>query len=553
MVLNKHNSLIVILLMTTSLLVSASAEPTFLIDSSEEWQMVLEAEDGRNSVIPTEMVALQLQSQLWQGPPNPEIIRRGIMPDFGTLAEATLEVFQGDASDPEVPDEPSLIMSWGDSSSNPLDHTTSGWTFEYGVDPDLSNSTISLVVHPPAAITNVSFGLEDINGLQVSWSWVTGVDIPSSPPWTTITINTNDIPTLGMTAPSPSASGYVINAGFDITKVLKFFVNETFHTTAGSWTPTPGTSQKLYWNAWDEFMVIPNTGGGGTGPAPNSKWYVKWSQPPEITSDNMIYGWDERSLFRNPPVMADDWQCDDQRPITDVHWWGSFLGWTQPHPPQGQMPKGFHLGIWTDVPNPNPDDPTSYSHPGELIWENYCESSVWNFAGFDLDPRTPSQGGIENEACFQFAQFLSQDEWFWQNPIGADGTPGGSNVYWLSIAAYYSQAQIDQGLITNPWGWKTRPHNFNDDAVRTTEVINGDGTLWPGTTPNGFVPYTIGARWSKGNPVELNGESWDLAFELTTNEPGYEDNPIPGDLNIDGAVNLIDLSIFAAHWLEVAP
>ncbi|MBI9018895.1 MAG: hypothetical protein JEZ07_16715 [Phycisphaerae bacterium] len=527
-----------IMLVTTAWLVpTASAEPTFLVDSFQEWEMLLFGQEGQNMVSPTGVEQLHDQRMFWE-----RNLADGKAPDFGELLPADLYVFEGD-DNPEYPDEPCLIMAWGGPDVLPDFTATAGWDFVYGIDPDLSNCTISLIVHPPPAIVNVSFGLKDINGAQVSWSWTNPADIPSSPPSTTITINTNDIPTMGMTAPNPSASGYAITPGFDITQVVSFFINETFHSTPGTFpTPPPGagSTTKLYWNAWDEFKVVPNTG-PGPGPAVNSKWFVKYSQPPVITDDNMIYGWDELSLFKRPPFMADDWECTDKRPITDIHWWGSFLGWTQPYPPPGQMPKGFHIGIWTDVPK---DATGNFSHPGVMIWENYCESSVWNFAGFDKDPRDPDLA-IENEACFQFAQFLSQDQWFWQDPIGEDGTQGGRNVYWLSIAAYYGPNQE----VQHPWGWKTRPHHFNDDAVRTYMVQNPDGTVWPNTVGADFMPYKIGAKWIEGEPVELNGESWDLAFELTTNAPGYEDNPIPGDLNLDKQVDIADFGIFAAHWL----
>ena len=66
--------------------------------------------------------------------------------------------------------------------------------------------------------------------------------------------------------------------------------------------------------------------------------------------------------------MADDWPCYDNRPITDIHWWGSFIGWTQPNLPP-VLPKGFHIGIWTDVAQNDPNNHFGFSHPGTLIWE----------------------------------------------------------------------------------------------------------------------------------------------------------------------------------------
>jgi len=68
-----------------------------------------------------------------------------------------------------------------------------------------------------------------------------------------------------------------------------------------------------------------------------------------------------------------------------------------------------------------------------------------------------------------------------------------------------------------------------------------NGTSWPPTPP------TVGSKWVAGNPIwwPTPIDTWDMAFELTTTEPAYADNPIPGDLNADGIVDLFDLSILA--------
>jgi len=48
---------------------------------------------------------------------------------------------------------------------------------------------------------------------------------------------------------------------------------------------------------------------------------VKWSQPPDL-----VYGVNIQST-EVEPIVADDWQCRDPRPVTDVHFWGSYIGW----------------------------------------------------------------------------------------------------------------------------------------------------------------------------------------------------------------------------------
>jgi hypothetical protein len=207
-----------------------------------------------------------------------------------------------------------------------------------------------------------------------------------------------------------------------------------------------------------EILAIYQAGSAGKCKCAKAQTYrddIKWSQPPDYRPLGCINGWDEESIYYydpDGPIVADDWVCMDGRPITNIHWWGSFKGWTEPnHVPPYDMPSAFHIGIWTNVPDSisNPDD---FSHPGQMIWENICDSFVWSYAGCDVDPRNIDK----LDTCFQFDLLLSQDKWFYQYGNEPNGT-----VYWLSIAAIY-----DGDTPVHPWGWKTRPHFYSDDAVR---------------------------------------------------------------------------------------
>jgi hypothetical protein len=243
-------------------------------------------------------------------------------------------------------------------------------------------------------------------------------------------------------------------------------------------------------------------------------------------------------------IVADDWICLDDRPIKDIHWWGSFKGWTGSVPPSDK-PGLFHIGIWTDVPKSSTN---TFSHPGRMVWEKVCNCYTWSYAGYDLDPR-----GIDpNEACFKFDQLLSQDEWFYQNSNNGKGT-----VYWLNIAAIY-----DGNTPAHPWGWKTRPHFYNDDAVQITDINGGS---WP---------PTIGSVWASGQPIEYpTGISWDMAFTLTANrkfsELLYWPPPSPPppqppwipiqwpqgnliDFDHSGVIDLMDFAILADAYLKEA-
>lgn len=216
----------------------------------------------------------------------------------------------------------------------------------------------------------------------------------------------------------------------------------------------------------------------------------KWYQPPNPTQpDNMFYGWNELSVWKTDgqQVVADDWVCNTSDPVTDIHWWGSHLDWNRSSPPT-DLPDRFHITIWDDVPA---GADGSFSHPGTVVWEivrPYSEILI-TFVGWDYDPRMNRFDG-----AFRYDLDLFEEEWFLQDPAGT------SNVYWISIAGEY-----DTLGPLYPWGWKTRPH---DPAAPDDAVVIED----PTDPINGSV-------YQAGHPITWPGEndSWDMAFELTTN------------------------------------
>lgn len=234
---------------------------------------------------------------------------------------------------------------------------------------------------------------------------------------------------------------------------------------------------------------------------------LKWSQPvqsADAATPFIFNGWDENSGLHLHQIVADDWQCADERPVTGFQWWGSFEGWNKPLLPPVQ-PLAFHIGIWTDAPGKAADS----DHPDTLIWETYCTYWTWNLAGQDDDPQGVSRG----ETCFQFTALLSQDQWFYQSPtVGADGKPA-PTVYWLSIAAVYD---TDAPAPQNAWGWTTRPYSFNNGAARIAQISSGGAR-------DGSWPPAIGSQWLSGTPIEYpRATKWDLAFELLTNQGGQQ-------------------------------
>ncbi len=524
----------------------SKSEPYFLIASECQWNEAIDG-DYIKGLTTEEWEGYILQ---W-GDSNNIHDGNEPYPDTNFIPPVELYVYEGNGDGELDPCDAGLVMGWGEPAAD--GNYASAFKFDFKKDPDLSNCTITVQVTapqfplipppsppPPPAITQVSLGLQNIpivGGPVRSWYWNVGPG--TSIPWNTPTTITIDTSKTGVAATTPTATSSVSNPGFNIQTVQWIIVDENATWVGGLQNaPPPGGGIPGMWNYWHNLSVTPNTSGTA-----DSKWYVKYSQPPvviEPSSDPpLINGWDEISDYNNlpDPIMADDWLCEDKRPITDIHWWGSYIGWTQPYPPP-IVPKAFHIGIWTDVPVSDPV--VTYSHPGTLVWENYCTSTVWNFAGYDLDPFERPEH--KNEACFQYAQFFSQDEWFYQEP-----NESGTNVYWLSIAAVYdAQDYADPNFY--PWGWKTRPHKFNDDACSITSVVSG---VWP--------PQLLDVWLTGDELIDPDGFSWDLAFELTTNEPSYEDEPIPGDIASagggppDGIVNFFDIAKLLEHWLDTAP
>jgi len=153
----------------------------------------------------------------------------------------------------------------------------------------------------------------------------------------------------------------------------------------------------------------------------------KWQQPPEPAHpQNVYYGWNQFSEWCYGPVVADDWFCSTPEPVTEIHWWGSFIGWKEPTPPAQWPPlTHFHIQFWTDVPA-DPSMPGDFSHPGTVIHEVFCYNYTCEFGGWDFDPQMQ-----EYEACFRFSEVLHPEQYFYQ-PLPPPGS-----IFWISIAACY--------------------------------------------------------------------------------------------------------------------
>ena len=325
-------------------------------------------------------------------------------------------------------------------------------------------------------------------------------------------------------------------------QLLQFVTSGTYDVTTPAftcWQPQAVPAEEHIWmritlseQQWG--MVTSVARAGGDGPAAGYEFgetedyyfvpevevppepkppaeHLKWSQPPvewDPASKTPLYcGWNEPSFCIKPSgvpapstvwkMVADDFRCLGDMPVTSVHWWGSYEGWNGREPP-ATKPAAWQIGFWSNVPA-NPRAEFGFSHPGKLLWqmEIPAERVHEEWAGIDRFPQKPS------DTCFQYYVELKPREYFWQqkhiDPTTRD------DVFWISITAIYPPITIP----FSQWGWKTRPQHWMDDAVRFR--VQGE-------FPTGFSnEFGIEELTST-----LCGQiqSYDMAFELDT-DPNY--------------------------------
>jgi len=268
----------------------------------------------------------------------------------------------------------------------------------------------------------------------------------------------------------------------------------------------------------------------GVAASPTKQYYTKWRQPAHDQPAPGITGWPETSMFTDGPIMADDWQNDGANPVIGIRWWGSFADWTDKTLPDN-APATFHVGIWTD---------DYYGRvPGSLIWEKYCSGWSWAYAGALQDP----QGASSGDACFEFVQVFSQDEWF-------QPTTENSTRYWITIASIYDTYTPDHA-----WGWTTRENSYGEAAIMMNEIMSLSLQSIRIGSPN------LGDTFHRGLAVMYPyGVPWDMSFDLLSTRPGsgsgagaaeVDDQVAAGtDLNGDGVVDIQDISMLMRLWLD---
>jgi len=238
---------------------------------------------------------------------------------------------------------------------------------------------------------------------------------------------------------------------------------------------------------------------------------AKWIQLPDRTPNGLDVKagtvWGDPNKFK---ILADDFECVETGPITDIHIWGSWKDDVLPVQGTGANPVPdpanivFFLGIWDDIPDP--DGPGGeWSMPGQRLWNG-------TFAPGDFSVRpafTGPEGWYDPNQTHYFPNnhFLAYQYNFLINPTEAfrqEGTTTDPKVYWLSVDVDV----LDENQEAE-FGWKTSMDHWNDDAVWS------DWTWVPDPLGGGewiLAPWQE-LRYPPGHPQEF--ESIDLAFVIT--------------------------------------
>jgi hypothetical protein len=203
-------------------------------------------------------------------------------------------------------------------------------------------------------------------------------------------------------------------------------------------------------------------------------------------------------------AVADDWMCTETGPVTDIHFWGSWLM------NMVGVIHGFWISIHADIPAP------PYSRPGEELWSTYI--TEWNEV-----PMNPSPQGWYDP--MQWWEYPDHDTWFRYDieNITDPFMQENQTIYWLVICADLGPPGYPEPPL---WGWKTSLNHWNDDAVWA--IFNPPNYEW-------FELYD-----------PMSGESLDMAFVIT-------DSMICGDVNNDGIINIGDVVYLITYLYRGGP
>jgi len=174
-----------------------------------------------------------------------------------------------------------------------------------------------------------------------------------------------------------------------------------------------------------------------------------------------LIGWDVNATY--PKILADDWQCSETGPATDIHFWGSWKnldGMPNTDDYYTEMP-WFILSIHANIPA---DPGTPWSRPGELLW--FWEGEIGGTASEPptleawYDPNTDESICNDHIPYWQYDFYIDQV----YPPPPDTFIQYKDSIYWLNISALYIDPPYQ-------WGWKNSRDHFMDDAVYRDDVV----------------------------------------------------------------------------------
>lgn len=259
---------------------------------------------------------------------------------------------------------------------------------------------------------------------------------------------------------------------------------------------------------------------------------LKWLQIPEQGQEGV-------DVSNVQFMLADDFECTSSGEITNIHFWGSFLGDVLPEEGPGGLI--FDISIWSDVPA-GVDAP--YSHPGVKLWEKtfhpgqYSAGQIWYVQEGEWwhEPGSGVWTPGADHGIYQFDFYPPAGEAFLQ-----EGEPQAPVVYWLAVKYRY------EGTSSFQFGWKTTPEPWNDDACYFDP--NNPSIFWTD------LVYEPPHPWSD---PQLEMTSVNLAFALSGGsdlESDWGDAPDPGYPTLmasTGAAHSID-ALFMGVWIDAEP
>ncbi|MBN2460376.1 MAG: T9SS type A sorting domain-containing protein [Candidatus Cloacimonetes bacterium] len=222
-----------------------------------------------------------------------------------------------------------------------------------------------------------------------------------------------------------------------------------------------------------------------------------------------------------PYILADDWVCSEDGPVSDIHFWISFAGDSLGVPGYDIEAMGVLQMIHVSIHNNQYFIDPPFSAPFELLWDREFYPGEIQGQVTIAGPYTGDQGWfdpmpggvpviIENNHLYYYLVNIN----FIPDPFYQFV----ENIYWLDISIMIN--------VQNPWGfelvgWKTsltgEIYPFMDDAV----------VWWEGF---GWYPLPWCDYYNELRPPYF--QNMDLAFVIT----GEEEQPSPVELSSFSAV-----------------